>query len=251
MKAQAVLFYSIMFMLLSAVSVAIIFSFLSTYGQQETAVLQSANTLNYVQSIMKVAYFIDASTLYNVNIDYGNGIPLNCTYLQNFQGVTVAQLLKKDLSDYSIKGISGAFDNMFGNSPAPGKKALRCLMYEVMQPFVDAGYDYHVDIYNLSMLSLTTPYPFFTPNDSAVGSYPFTNYSVGFAPDLPQYSCGQDPNFNCYNVTKTLNSTSIMTVGTPFFVTDPSGNSSEFVVNLCVWKQQYPISSNCNITNSS
>jgi len=248
MKAQAVLFDAIMFMLLSAVSVGIIFSFLSTYGRQETAVLQSANILNYVQGIMKTSYFIDASTLYNTNITYKGGEVLNCSDLQNFYGVSVAQLLKKDLSD-------GVFDNMYGNSPAPGKKALRCLMYEVMQPFSQAGYDYHVDIINYSAVSSASPssynqYPYFeTKNGSE--SY-LTNFSVGFAPDLPQYDCGQAPDFTCYNVTQTLNSSSIMTIGTPFFVT-PAGsdNSIEYAVNLCVWKQQGPSSPKCSTSHLS
>ena len=239
MKAQAVLFDAIMFMLLSSVSVAIIFSFLSTYGQQENAVLQSANILNYVQSIMKISYFIDASTLYNTNIAYGV-VPLNCSDLQNFYGVSVAQLLKKDLSD-------GIFDNMFGSSPAPGKKALRCLMYQIMQPFSQAGYDYHVDIINYSAVSPSNTYPHFS--SPLIASPPFTNASVGFAPDLPQYACGQAPDFTCYTVSQTLNSTSIMTVGTPFFVTPAGQNTStEYVLNLCVWKQQGPSNSICAIS---
>ena len=243
MKGQAVLFDAIMFMLLSSVSVAIIFSFLSTYGQQETAVLQSANILNYIQSIVKVSYFIDASTLYNVTGHYGSsGVSLNCSYLQNFYGVSVAQLLKKDLSD-------GQFNNMFGNSsPAPGKEALRCLMFQVMQPFVSAGYDYHMDIINYSLVqsgSLNNIYPSLNPSNGNTIDYPFfTTFSVGYAPDLTD--CGQATDFNCYNVTQTLNSTSIMTVGTPFFVTSSNGNTSEFVINLCVWKQQYRSSSTCD-----
>ncbi len=238
MKAQAVLFDAIMFMLLSSVSVAIIFSFISTYGQQETAVLQSANILNYIQSIIKVSYFIDASTLYKTNITYGPDkadnilIPLDCSTLSNFYGVSVAQLLKKDLSD-------GAFNNLFGSSPAPGKKALRCLMYQVMQPFTTAGYDYHVDIVNLSQVSPPfIQYPYIPP------SLP----SVGYAPDMPQYDCGQASDFTCYNVSQTLNSTSIMTVGTPFFITPAGQNTSiEYVINLCVWKQQNPINNDCKI----
>ncbi len=51
-RAQAAIFDGINLLLLAAISSALIFSFVSTYGTQQDRVLRSAYILNYMQGIV-------------------------------------------------------------------------------------------------------------------------------------------------------------------------------------------------------
>ncbi len=157
-RAQAALFDGIMFLLISSMSVGIMYSFMVAYGDSQDRVMRSAHVLNYVQSVMKSIYFMDASTLENVDpIKVGGSVVADCSKLGQWKGtITVADMVKKDLAnpgpftqDFTTWGL---FDDKYGAADAPGKTALWCLLNEVMKPFSQAGYKYLAEALNGKLL---------------------------------------------------------------------------------------------------
>ncbi len=138
-RGQAAIFDGLFFLLISMASVAMIFYFLSPYGQSQDQTMRSAHTLNFVQSAFKAMYYVDASTLSAEKLPDEAAGSSNCLNLGTWSRVTVMELLKKDLRD-------GKFDDKYGPADAPGKLAARCAFARGLKTFTDAGYSYYVQI---------------------------------------------------------------------------------------------------------
>lgn len=162
MKGQAALFDGILFLLLVMFSVGMVYSYLSTYGVAHERTLRASHEVNYMQSIVKALYSVDASTLKNVPKWEANPAVVNpayadldCNKTAPYVGrFSVAELLKKDLSDFSGSadadstcGGPSYLDDKFGSSDAPGTTALRCALKEFMKPFTFAGMDYLAEVH--------------------------------------------------------------------------------------------------------
>jgi hypothetical protein len=163
-RAQAALFDGILFLLLVMFSVSMIYAYLTTYGVAQERTLRSSHEINYMQTIVKSLYAVDVSALKNVpqwevspdevvNPAYAD---LNCSVLEGYPGrLSVAELLKKDLSDYSGTACGddpactarSKLDDSFGGAAAPGTTALRCALKEFMKPFTFAGIQYLAEVY--------------------------------------------------------------------------------------------------------
>lgn len=155
-KGQPALFDGIAFLLICSFTSSIVYVAVSNYGDQENQAMNSAHALNYMQTVMKSMYYIDASQLSRVNDvkaypPDSNGVShidpvyvdLKCRQLSQYSGeVSVADLLKNDLNDPNEVNL----DDMYGNAPSPGLTAMRCTMKELMKPFVLAGYDYMMEV---------------------------------------------------------------------------------------------------------
>lgn len=233
-RAQAAIFDGIMFLLLTSFSVAIIFSFLNTYGEAQDRVLRSSNVINYMHSIMKEIYYVDANTLSKaseptIKGDYLNEsvvyAGLNCSNLSQW-GISVGDVVKKDMLD-------GNLDDKFGDKGgiALGKLSLRCLFKEIMKPFRQAGYHYFAEILETNNYK---PIHVFggslAPSGGApVGSpyYPFPWITdVVQNPAAPEvYSC----------VSPAINTTSLLAVSTPFRILNGTANT-DYLIRVCVWR---------------
>ena len=62
-RGQASLFDGITFLLLATLASTLMFVQSNSYGVEESKVLRSAYVLNYMQSVVKAMYYLDASTL--------------------------------------------------------------------------------------------------------------------------------------------------------------------------------------------
>ena len=174
-RGQASFFDGVLFMLTVVFSISLIFVTLNNYGVAQDRVLRTSYLANYLQSTSKALYYIDVSTLQDVqsycedrdmtpqgpDSDFyycKEGMPnppgkyhMDCSTLKNYSGhVTVADLLKKDAdpSDKDVMGDEGkgAVDDKFGTSSQAGRTALRCAMKEIMKPFTFSGYRYITEI---------------------------------------------------------------------------------------------------------
>ncbi len=132
-------------------SVTFIFIALSGYGTMQQRIINSAHLTNYLQDAFKSIYYIDASTLSSVRCDgnpnyckAGSTTSMGCEDLEEWTGVSVAELLKRDLRDYEGNPGEG-LDDLFGPAPAPGKLAAKCAFKEIFKPVSDAGYSYFVE----------------------------------------------------------------------------------------------------------
>jgi len=212
-----------MFLLLVSFSMAIVFTFLNTYGVAQDNVIRSAHTLNYVQSVMKSIYFIDANTLAQADSNAGDcnkgdcqdergvyGGDMNCSQLENWR-VSVGDVVKKDLVD-------GRLDDKFGTqgAEAPGKTALRCLFREVMKPFRQAGYHYFVEV-----LEPTS----YSPLQNFKGAGTENAYKPEVAQRTYPAPWITDTGTNYYAIhgcdDPRINATSLIAVSTPFRVQPP------------------------------
>ncbi|MBI2444980.1 hypothetical protein HYV43_01175 [Candidatus Micrarchaeota archaeon] len=160
-RGQAAIFDGVNLLLLAAISSALIFSFVTTYGTQQDRVLRSAYILNYMQSVVKASYYIDASTLRNIDNREstvnraGNPAttPLEiyrdladpvsgCKGLEKYSGsFSVTELLKRDLAEFDAK-----LDDEFDGTKAAGITAYKCAVKELMKPFWYAGFYYGFDV---------------------------------------------------------------------------------------------------------
>ncbi len=231
-RAQAAIFDGIMFLLLSSFSVAIIFSFLNNYGAAQDRVMQSANIVNYMHGVMKQIYYVDASTLANVD-NYGNAFPgdygdeknvygeMNCSNLSKWSS-SVADVVKKDLLD-------GKLDDKFGNQGgiALGKTALRCLFKETMKPFRQAGYHYFVEILN--------PDTYF-PLQAPTGTYNASpnSYPLPWVTDLQSTNADTPIVWGCAD--PKINTTSILAVSMPFRVLNENAQNEDYQIRVCIWR---------------
>lgn len=228
MRGQAAIFDGIMFLMLVSFSMAMVFTFLNTYGIAQDNVIRSSHTLNYMQSVMKSIYLIDASTLAQADSSAGDctkgdcqnetgvyGEDMNCSQLASWQ-VSVGDVVKKDLVD-------GRLDDKFGTNgaEAPGKTALRCLFREVMKPFRQAGYNYFVEVLDPDNIrpiqSWTTGVTSYS-RPRAELAYPapwVTDTGTGYA---GVYSC-EDPH---------INATALLAVSTPFRVQPPGKDDAAY-----------------------
>jgi hypothetical protein len=157
-SAQASLFDGITFLTLVMASIAIIFVSLSGYGAAQNSVINRAHLTSYLQNSFKAAYYVEAATLSAVACNdepyycdsesdcrAGGNCVMGCDRLQTWTGVSVAELLKRDMRDYDPLVQGSGLDDKFGLSAAPGKLAARCAFKEIFQPFSTAGYSYMVD----------------------------------------------------------------------------------------------------------
>jgi len=157
-RAQASLFDGITFLTLVMTSIAIIFVALSGYGSMQNSVINRAHLTNYLQNSFKAVYYVETATLSSVSCNdepyycnsesdcraSGNCV-MGCEELSTWTGVTVAELVKRDMRDYDPLASATGLDDTFGLSRAPGKLAARCAFKEIFQPFSTAGYSYMVD----------------------------------------------------------------------------------------------------------
>ncbi len=225
MKAQAAIFDGIMFLLLVSLSVAMMFAFLSDYGNAQSRILRSSHSLNYVQGIGKAIYSLDASTLGVV--DLGRNWPYdNCDALDKFRSNTVADLLKRDVAD-------GNFDNKFGQSDeanAPGKLALRCALSELMKPVVGSGFDYHAEILSGDASPRFSPFPL-SPEDTE--PVLITN----LAPGDVIYEAAENSR-GCDSISSALQGKQLLAISTPFRVFDEDGGAHDHQLRICMWPSE-------------
>ena len=226
-KAQAAVFDGIMFLLLVSFSVGMMFMFLSDYGNSQAKILRSSHLLNYAQSIGKTLYALDVaqlkSTEFPESID-GN-LPVKCTALERFRGNTVADLLKRDVSDRK-------FDNKFGESDianAPGKLALRCALTEIMKPVVGSGFDYYAEVLDDDASPRFSPFPLSStdPEQILVTNLPTNDviYSHAVAN-------------GCDGISTNLKSKQLLAIATPFRVFDESGTKHDHQLRICMWPSE-------------
>jgi hypothetical protein len=158
-RAQASLFDGITFLTLVMTSITLIFVSLSGYGTMQNSVINNAHTTNYLRNSFKAIYYVEVSTLSSVNCRdepyycdsesacraSGNCV-MGCDDLSTWTGITVAELVKRDIRDFNKAAASTTgLDDMYGPSRSPGKLAARCAFKEIFQPFSSAGYSYMVD----------------------------------------------------------------------------------------------------------
>ena len=178
-RSQAAITDAIILLLVATFSVSLIFDFVGNWGNDQDTVLRSAYVLNYMQSVVKTMYYVDASTLSNID---SNGITVykyalaeggfsgdsdtppeydldvQCKKLEKYPGtLRVTDLLKRDLGDSDPgdedpqRAILPLMDDKFGSrgsNPAevPGRTAMRCAMKELMKPFAFSGYKYYFEV---------------------------------------------------------------------------------------------------------
>lgn len=162
-RGQAAIFDGIMFLLITSFSCALIFSFIQTYGQSEDNAMRSAYELNFLQSVLKTIYYLDAETLAEISSDglqvYKTNPDIDddskgCKALSKYKGrFSVIDLFKRDLADNPKDPLYEPLlnDRFDGTTPGkgpfvPGRTGMRCAMKELMKPITFAGYDYFVEV---------------------------------------------------------------------------------------------------------
>ncbi|MDP3742696.1 MAG: hypothetical protein Q8R15_05255 [Candidatus Micrarchaeota archaeon] len=243
LRGQAAIFDGIMFLLLVSFSVAMMFSFLSDYGTAQSRILRSSHSLNYVQSIGKTLYSLDVSTLTSTELPpvFGSDAPLQCSELVKFRSNSVADLVKRDVSD-------GKFDNKYStverDGPnSPGRLALRCALYELMKPVVQSGFDYNAEI--LDGDSNFRPFPI-DPNDPE--QYLITNLAdddVIYQAALHGASGGDGTSNGCGSISSALKGKQLLAIATPFRVfneapdSEPSDSQrKDHQLRICMWPSE-------------
>lgn len=250
-RGQAAIFDGIMFLMLVSISVALMFNFVGAYGQAQNKVLRSSHLLNYVHSIGKSLYFVDVSTVASVDLNNPNGaIPAKslgqgvseldptytCEKLAGYKSNSVAELMKRDLSD-------GFFDNKYGNDEdqgnTPGRLALRCAAAELMKPITSAGFDFNIDLLppggNGNGRPPTSIRPI-DPDDKAVSN-------VNDVPELSQFLLGDAPT-GCDGIASKLRGKQLLAVTFPFSVFNENDDAEiradklQYTVRICVWPSE-------------
>lgn len=246
-RAQAALFDGILFLLLVMFSVSMVYAYLTVYGNAQEKTLRSSHELNYMQSVVKALYTIDVSTLNNVtqwevkptetiNPAYAD---LDCTKTESYKGqFSVAELLKKDLNDFS--GVAGAnatcggpsyLDDKFGGSSsasdAPGTTALRCALKEIMKPLTFAGMEYLAEVYDQCDFRVKVFL------QGGVDNVTISNRPLSAIPTV----------IDCETASTTFND--VFSVSAPFRIradiTDISGGidpkTFRYTLRICVWRK--------------
>jgi len=160
MRGQAAIYDGITFLLLVSFSSGLVYVFVATYGQTEDSALKASYQLNYLQSVAKTFYYLDASELKNVGKSADADIPPynsvtpkmtepkeGCEKLEDYK-YSLADLLKRDLADPTNPNELPILDDRFGSIEALGRQGARCAMKELMKPLVYSGYEYAVDVIN-------------------------------------------------------------------------------------------------------
>ncbi len=182
-RGQAVFFDGILFLLVVIFSVSLVFISLNAYTTAQDRAINSAYFMNYMQSVSKSLYYVDARTLgwegpmpgtfggggkvldychdlgyqpatgswsdYYCEASDADFYPLGCSKLKDYPPlITVMDLLKKDISDPPTvpSAVYATLNDSFGGSKQLGKTALRCAMKEVMKPFTFSGYHYLAEV---------------------------------------------------------------------------------------------------------
>ncbi|MEW5955008.1 MAG: hypothetical protein AB1626_00535 [Candidatus Micrarchaeota archaeon] len=257
-RGQAAIFDGIMFLMLVSFSMAMVFTFLNTYGTAQDNVIRSSHTLNYMQSVMKSIYFMDAHTLAKVDspllagCDDGDcqdeatvyGESMNCSQLETWT-VTVGDVVKKDLVD-------GRLDDKFGTqgAEAPGKTALRCLFREVMKPFRQAGYHYFVEVLeprtysplqNFPLSGSVAGYRYATANKTY--PRPWITDAVVLPRIPPDDARGYNENtgdiHGCDD--PRINATALIAVSTPFRVQPPGKDDAAYTTEGALEEYAKPL----------
>lgn len=251
-RAQASFFDGLMFMLITVISVTLIFLSLDAYSAANDKVLRTAYLSNYLQSSAKMLYYVDVSTLKNIkdycndpefvgNLPGGSGYycrnkennALHCDGLSKYQGrVSVADLIKRDVDDSDGQG---NFDDKFGTSEQKGRTALRCAMKEIMKPFTFSGYRYLTEI---AEARVTEDRVIHATEEKIASDFIFSdNYTKTAAGD-PYRSA-----FSCQSV----GSDQLLVIRTPFKILtlkeaggpNPAGNkqfdTNNYVLRTCLW----------------
>lgn len=252
-RAQAAIFDGINLLLLAAISSALIFSFVSTYGTQQDRVLRSAYILNYMQSVVKASYYIDASTLGKIDnrestvnrVGNPTTTPLEiykdladpqtgCKALERYSGsFSVTELLKRDLAENDAK-----LDDEFDGTKAAGITAYKCAIKELMKPFWYAGFYYGFDVVDMDRADgaavrvmpkggvpeypqtrLITDYPAFLKN-GAPDQFGLCANAKGISPDVVTV---QVPFKVIYVDTKTF---------------PPDRHLRSYALSFCIWHPQ-------------
>jgi hypothetical protein len=235
-RGQAALYDAIFFLLLVTAACTMVYVFVGSYGASEDQVIRSAHTMNFMQSIMKAVYFIDAQAVSKVSSEQsgvlegekvypGLDAPKGCNILAKWPAtLSVADLLKKDLSDPDPTDVK--MDDLFGGAQAPGRLAMRCMMKEIMKPFSYAGYYYLADVVKLKEVDVVLPVP---------NGFKVTNYDAHNLESRQSFSC-EDAK------TEAGLSARLLAVSTPFrvMVWDNEGNADErpYALRICIWPRQ-------------
>ncbi|MFA6048850.1 MAG: hypothetical protein WC792_02810 [Candidatus Micrarchaeia archaeon] len=155
-RGQAAIFDGITFLLLASFSASMVFFFLSTYGNSQERTLGNAHVLNFMLASFKAVYSVEASALYKVHLpedgakDCLTSTSCACYALKEWRGVSVSDVLKKDLRD-------GGLNDSYGMAQSPGLTALRCGTASVFKEFSDAGYSYFIEVENVRNRELVMP----------------------------------------------------------------------------------------------
>ncbi|MBI4360560.1 hypothetical protein HY572_02180 [Candidatus Micrarchaeota archaeon] len=238
-RGQAALFDGITFLLLASLSAAMIFGFVGTFGVQQDRVMRSAYVLNYMQSVVKASYYVDASTLTRVAEDVNSGNPVygdlrspteGCRALSDYKGsFTVSDLLKRDLSEKTPEKLDDAFDG----TPVMGVTAMHCALKELMKPFAFSGFSYGFDVLRSGLAVQTEAKP---------GSRPFRRL-VTNEPAFLNSGVGQTG--VCLSAQNPQISSDVLAVRVPFKVVYVDGSQEpparelrEYELALCIWTPQ-------------
>lgn len=296
-KAQAAIFDGIMFLLFASTSVALVFVFLNGYGIAQDEAMRSSYLLAYLQDAAKSLFYIDVRTLGDVARDdevvwfdpnsgvtppsllagrpvctssNGAGCPYwdllhgdedsKCEILKTYFSTTIADLVKKDLSDSDFErsvtlgtttgsdtSAAVCLDNHFGlrqtspgvagttacdsNEPsvprAHGLTALRCAMKELMKSFQLSGYYYLVEVVNQEPAEHSIPLPADAPR--------ITNYWR--ANEDPKWTGCKDPIDRGYLIGTRKREFQVLTVAMPFRVprSETLQQMRNFVLRICIW----------------
>ncbi|MBI5226300.1 hypothetical protein HY994_03610 [Candidatus Micrarchaeota archaeon] len=259
-RGQAAIFDGITLLLLASISSALIFSFVSGYGVQQDRVLRSAYILNYMQSVVKASYYVDASTLSKVdNREYGldsRGIPRvnqleiyqdlkdDCQKLSKYSGsFSVSELLKRDLAEKKP-----LLDDKFDGTNALGITAYKCAIKELMKPFWYSGFYYGFDVIDSDRADGQTVQVL--PKTEVVNST--TTYSNNrLVTDYPDFLKGTIPvgqNGICASIAQNKGpngrelSPDVVTVDVPFkvvyvdsLVSPPVRQLRNYALAFCIW----------------
>ena len=223
---QASLFDGLTFLTLSMFSVAFIFVALSNYGASENSLMDKSHITNYLQASFKSIYYIDASTLSIIPDEPG----MKCSDLKEWNAITVAEILKRDMRDFNGSIYNTGLDDKYGPADAPGKLAARCAFREIFRPFTSAGYTYFIDFR-------------FTGGDSVSTRY------LGAGPEMSIYQAGNKiTNDQKISSCQQDVDPQKLVVSTPFQVfkciNDPAQANKrmcgldEFIMTACLWPTQ-------------
>lgn len=250
LKGQAAIFDGVLFLMLVSISVALMFNFAGSYGQTQSKVLRSSHLLNYVHSIGKTLYFVDVSLVSQVDLNdratSGHGVSsinedFTCNKLKVYKSNSVAELMKRDLSD-------SKFDNTYGDSQVnsgntPGRLALRCSAAMLLKPITTSGYDYNIDVLTPSAGAGSGPsvVPVFETDldDRTVSSL---NDEKGR--QIREFALQREAPLGCDGIALKLKGKQILAVTFPFSVFNENDDFNvraeklQYTVRICIWPSE-------------
>ncbi len=256
-RGQAGVFDGITLLLLASLSSAMIFSFIGGYGVQQDRVIRSAYVLNYMQSVVKASYHLDASTLATVdNKEEGRGArgsriayPLDiyddlndrnkgCFALGKYYGsFSVSDLLKRDLAEELPK-----LDDKFDGSDILGVTAMQCAMKELLKPFTLSGFYYGFDVLDDTGAAVrvepSSGYPNYPYIKMLTDYKPFLKSGAGTSGVCLAASSARDTTAGAQEITS-----DIVSVRVPFKVVyintkkdPPIRDIRNYELAVCIWR---------------